>query len=75
MLNKDKSHEVYYNGKIYRVIKNGTKEMPWNIYINIDKGINRGRTWLGCAKTMAGCKNDIMSGCFIDDIAKLQKGY
>ena len=74
MLNKDRSHEVYYNGNIYRLIKNGTKEMPWNIYINIKEGINRGRTWIGCAKTMAGCKTDILAGCFIEDIARLQKG-
>ena len=57
-----------YEYKGFLIIKNGTKEMPYNIYA-VKKGNVLGhmmdvRDWKGFGKTIKGCKCDINNGAF-----------
>jgi len=57
---KEKAMKVHtYKG--YSLVRNGTKENPWNIYKPDGHGYG---DWVGYGRTLKDCKSDIDNGCF-----------
>lgn len=54
-------HKYEHNGKQYILIKNGTKDCPWNVYeITYSKWLDKNvPSYWGYGETMKQCKADI----------------
>lgn len=47
--------------KGYNLVRNGTRELPWNIYKDGEYGYG---DWCGCSYTLKSCKIEIDEGLF-----------